>query len=203
MSKVEVNDSNSYVPPLAEIPALEKRSTKVYRKVSRPHLLRHMNMVSMRIQEPIADELPWSFAPRPRAEQLNRITIRLRPSSVILQRLVETPSQVVPFLFHQFVARPSPPYHRLNSPIPSCLPHIQPSAAHRIDIGGSANLMMPDGARLEYDVDRMCFRRSRLSGKSLKHLFKLIRQPCRHEPIHRKMFHTIGVARSNGDPWRS
>src|SRR5512139_3599283 len=135
-------------------------------------LFRDMHVISMGIQEPIADEPPWPFAPRPWAKQLDRIAIRLRPPSICLQSLVETPSKVVPFLFRQRAARVGRLRCRLKSLIPPCLPHIQSPPADRVNIGGSPNLMMPDGSRPEYDVDRMCFRESCLLGKSFKHSFK-------------------------------
>src|SRR5262245_29125414 len=111
----------------------------------------------MRAEQSVADESPRAFGARPGAEELDRVTVRLSPSPVTLQRFVEPPSQVV----HRLRLRDDPPPGLViglsgahAGLIPSLFPLIDPDSANGVNVGGASQLVMPENAGLEENGDR-------------------------------------------------
>ena len=134
-------------------------------------LLRHMDMIAVRIEQAIADVFPRPLTASPRAEELDWISIRLCPSPVTLQRLVEPPAQVRP----SFPAGDPAAYLRavgssgaLEGFIPSLLPAVEPNAAYSIDVSCAANLVMADHPGLKEKAAWLFFIKPGLHGKSLQ-----------------------------------
>src|SRR6516164_7053502 len=121
-----------------------------------------MNVIAMRVQQTIADVAPRSFNASPWSEELNRVTIRLRPSSVRLQRLVKAPTQVALPLDGRLVV------------VPSLLPTIKANTAHRVNVGGASDLMVSYNAGSEKDSDGILLRESRVACKPIEDPFKLV-----------------------------
>src|SRR5262249_15968653 len=92
-------------------------------------LLRYVNVIVVRAEQPVADVFPRAFGARPRAEELDRVTVRLGPPPVTLQRFVEPPAKVV----HRLGLRDDLPHGRINGlrrapagVLPAPLPLIDP-----------------------------------------------------------------------------
>src|SRR5215218_394155 len=86
----------SIVDPVATAPGTDpiQGSIPNFFEQSLSRSLCYMDVIAMSVEQEIANVSPWSFAPGPWAEELNRITVRLRPAAIKLQRFVESPSQV-------------------------------------------------------------------------------------------------------------
>src|SRR5262245_14969396 len=97
-----------------------------------------MHVITMRIEQAIADIFPGTLGPCPRAEELDRVAGRLRPSPIHLQGFVEPPPQVLLAFSPRDGAAclgeggPSGPLERS---IPPLLPTIKPNAIDCIDVG--------------------------------------------------------------------
>src|SRR5262245_14585335 len=114
-----------------------------------PALLRHVNVVVVRAEQSSADVFPRAFGARPGAEELDRVTIRLGPPPVTLQRFVEPPAQVV----HRLGLRDDLPRGQVigfgRAPagvVPAPLPLIDPDIAHCVNVGGAPELVMPENS---------------------------------------------------------
>ena len=93
--------------------------------------------------------------PRPRAEQLNRIPVRLRPASLPRQRRVQSPSEIAPALAPT-MRRPSsaPLLPRAPWPRPTAPSIGRVRRADAIDVRRASHPVMPEDARLEQHAHR-------------------------------------------------
>ena len=137
-----------------------------------------MNVVAVRAQQTIADKSPRSFASRPRSEELDRITVRLRPAAVALERFVKPPPQITLSFSSAGSAAwllPSPCFavHRF---IPTLFPNIHADSADGIDIGGAAHFVMSEDARPKKQRHRISSAKPGVHRKPFQDCAKLIRQ---------------------------
>src|SRR5437867_3859395 len=133
----------------------------------------------MRLEQEIAYVLPWTFGPRPRPKELNRITFRLAPAPIYLQRLIQTPAQISP----PFVIKYGATLLSVCSPlcvpycvVPTLFPNIDSDSTNTVNICRPSHPVVPKDAQLEKDTDppsgvSVCFFR-----EAFKHALQLCGQ---------------------------
>src|SRR5215470_3776928 len=156
----------------------------------------------MSAEQTVADMFPGAFGARPRAEQLYRITVRLRPSSITLQRFVEPPAKIGHRLGLRYdlalgarrVSRRAP-----ACLIPAPLPLIYPDAAHGVNVGRAPELVMPEYPRPEKNTDRAPLIEARLDCEPLQRATQFIREFTRHHRIRGRRRDAVSLPRWDGD----
>ena len=133
-----------------------------------------VNVVSMRIEQEVAYVFPGALASRPRSEQLNWITVRLRPAAAGLQSFVQLPPQIsLPLMIQNRAPFICIGDRRTVSPrdVPTPLPLIEPEPTYRINVGSSSHLVMTKNPRLKENADPDAAAVSHLQSKAFKYLF--------------------------------
>lgn len=159
-----------------------------------------MNVIPVCMQQRIADEGPRSFTPRPWAEELDRITVRLRPSPVELERLVEPPTEILSPLF----IGDTPSRCRIGSVsrarhclAPALFPDFESKLADGVNICRPSDFMVTDDAGFEEEFDRIGLGITRVQGKFLQDSAQLGGKLERNERICCGRGNAITVARWN------
>src|SRR5215813_2271670 len=159
-------------------------------------------MVAVSAEQSVADLFPGAFGARPRAEQLYRITVRLRPSPVTLQRLVEPPTQVGHRLGLRDDLSRGARRETRRAPvcfIPAPLPLIYPDAAHGVNVGRAPELVMSEYPRPEKNTDRAPLIEARLDCEPLQRATQFIREFMRHHRIRGRRRDVVSLPRRDGD----
>src|SRR5262245_41906170 len=117
-----------------------------------------MDVVAVRVQQPVRDCFMRPLAARPWAEQLHRVIRGLRPSAMRLQRLVELVAQIASLLFFDQtrallrVGRGIGFAHRL---VPFLRPLAYAFAASGVDVSRASEAMQAQRAALECEPERL------------------------------------------------
>src|SRR5512147_390513 len=97
------------------------------------------------MQQRLADESPRTFASCPRAEELDRVAIRLRPPPICLKRFIEPPAEIFSPLVTDnlaFLAGASDLSRARHCFIPLLFPCIESNAADGIDVRRPSDFMV-------------------------------------------------------------
>ena len=158
--------------------------------------LRHVDVISMGVEQKVAYLFPGTFAPGPWTKELNRIAVWLTPVSTRLQRLVELPTQVLltllvqEFAFQKFIdsTKAAP------NTIPTSFPLIESQPIHSINIDGSSKLMVAEDSRLKVDPNLCVFTPPRSGSKFFKYAFQLSGEFWSNQRITRRRVDSIASA---------
>jgi hypothetical protein len=147
---------------------------------------RDVYVVSMRVEQEVANVFPGTLDSGPWSEQLNWITVGLRPAAARLQRFVEPPSQILPaFVIQHRAPRicindTSNPIQRM---IPTPFPNIEPNATDGIYVGGPPNLVMTEDTGLEENANLPSAPVIHFTPESIKDLFQLASEFLRYQRV--------------------
>src|SRR5262245_38654207 len=119
-----------------------------------------MDVVTVRMEQRIADVFPRPFAAGPRAEELDRIAVRLSPAPVELECFVQPPAKII-FSFDIGNLLPlfciEGPRSIRHCLIPTLFPAVESEPRHRVNICSSAALVVTDHTGLKEDADNVGF----------------------------------------------
>jgi len=134
-----------------------------------------VNVIAMRIEQEVADVFPWTLTSGPGPKELDWKTVRLRPTTVVLQGLIELPTKIlasfdiqfrVPFIFAGNQETTT------QRSVPLSLPILESDPTHRIDVGRSSNLVMTENARLKENTNSSLPTVSRINSKEFQYPFQ-------------------------------
>jgi hypothetical protein len=113
-------------------------------------------MISVRVEQEVADVSPGTFLSCPWSKELNRVTVGLRPATAVLQRFVESPSEIPSSLVVQnctpriYIAGAG---RSIPCIVPTPFPNIESNAADGINVSGPSNPVMTEDAGLKENAN--------------------------------------------------
>ena|SRR5678815_5734315 len=159
-----------------------------------------MDVIPVCVKEEITYVFPGTLFSRPRSEELNWKTVRLRPASTVLQSFIEPPSQVISaFLIHDALSfnRIVRASNFLLRRVPSPFPGVEPDTADRVNVSRTSNLVMTKDPGLKENANSVSAAIGYLTSKSIEYALQLMSEFRRDQCVLWRRVDTEVLSRRN------